>query len=94
MALACACRSVGRCGPVTALAGVPEDEAGLAVVQVRVSSETLEVGALIGRVLIQTIGAAEAEVFGGVPGGGGRFGGGGLWGKACILPRGERRKGK
>lgn len=82
MDLVFVCSPVCGSGPVAALAGVPEDEAGLAAVQVGISEEALEVGGLIGYVLIQAVGAATAELFNGVPGGGGGWGGGGLWGKA------------
>lgn len=50
---------------------------------VGVSLEALEVGAFIGQVLIQAIGAALAEGGYGVLGGGWGWGGGGFRGEAC-----------
>lgn len=77
-------------GPVAALAGVPVDETGLTVVQVCVSLEALEVGGLISRVLIKAIGEAPAEVSHGVPGSGGGWSCGGLWGEACSQTLGKK----
>lgn len=77
----CFCSS----GPVAALAGVPVDEARLAVVNVGVSLEALEVGGFISWILIQAIKAALTKGGYGVLGGGRCWGGGGLRGEACRI---------
>lgn len=61
----------GNSGPVTALAGINIDQAGLAFVQVGVATETLEVGGVVEDVDIQAVWASGAEAEDGVSGGGG-----------------------
>lgn len=85
----CVCSAFGS-WPVAALAGVPVDEARLAAVQIGVSLEALEVSGLISYVFIQAIGAPAAEVCNGVPGGGGGWCCGGLWGEACTIRHRQR----
>ena len=77
-------------GPIAALARIPVDEAGLAMVQVGVSLEALKVGGLISYVFIQAVRAAMAEVSHGVPGSGGGMGCGGLWGEPCRVYMGRK----
>lgn len=69
--------------PVAALAAVPVDEAGLAALDVGDPIEAMEKCGLIGRILIQAIGATTAKVSQGVPGGGGCRRDGGLWRESC-----------
>lgn len=85
----------GNSGPVTALAGINIDQAGLAFVQVGVATETLEVGGVVEDVDIQAVWASGAEAEDGVRGGGGCPSGGGLGGEAWERERrryGERQE--